>query len=66
VDPLGASPGRNIARGVLRLLTVRLEGNLLLLPAAAGFERPENAVLNPSYYVFPAFVLLAPLAPSAV
>jgi endoglucanase len=54
-----------IARDVLRLLTVRLDGELLLLPAASGFERPATIVVNPSYYVFPALAQLAPLAPSA-
>jgi len=53
-----------IARDVLRLLTIRVNGNLLLLPGVAGFVRPTAVVVNPSYYVFPAFPLLATLAPS--
>jgi endoglucanase len=54
----------NIARDVLRLLTVRLDGRLVLLPGVNGFQRPAALVLNPSYYVFPAFAPLEALAPS--
>jgi endoglucanase len=54
-----------IARDVLRLLTARVGGVLVLLPGAAGFVRATVTVVNPSYYVFPAFDLLALLVPSA-
>jgi endoglucanase len=53
-----------IGRDVLRMLAVRLDGNLLLLPGMTGFERPAAIVVNPSYYVFPAFAEMAALAPS--
>lgn len=38
-------------------------GRRVLLPAAFGFEHPGHVVLNPSYYVFPAFAELAALMP---
>ena len=60
-----AAAAAAIARDVLRLLTVRLGGKLLLLPGVTGFERPAGVVINPSYYVFPAMSQLALLAPSA-
>jgi endo-1,4-beta-D-glucanase Y len=60
-----AAAAAGIARDVLRLLTARVDGKLVLLPGAAGFTRPAGIVVNPSYYVFPAFALLASLAPSA-
>jgi endoglucanase len=59
-----ARAAADIAHDVLRLLTVRVGGNLLLLPGVAGFEQPAAVVVNPSYYVFPAFATLASLAPS--
>ncbi|MFQ5534034.1 MAG: glycosyl hydrolase family 8 [Sphingomonadales bacterium] len=35
---------------------VKQDGNdAFLLPGAVGFEQPEGLVLNPSYFVFPAF-----------
>jgi endoglucanase len=64
-EPDHADAAAAIARDVLRLLTVRLGNDLLLLPGAAGFTRPAAIVVNPSYYVFPAIAALAPLAPSA-
>jgi len=55
----------NIAHDVLRLLTVRLGNELLLLPGVEGFQLPAAVVVNPSYYVFPALDALEKLAPSA-
>jgi endoglucanase len=55
----------DMARDVLRLLTARVGGELVLLPGAAGFVRPAATVVNPSYYVFPALALLGQLVPSA-
>lgn len=55
-----------IAQDVLRLLTRRVMGKLLLLPGADGFETARTIVINPSYYVFPAFPILDKLAPSPV
>ena len=36
----------------------------MLLPGAAGFERRDSFIVNPSYYAFALFNDLAPLAPS--
>jgi endo-1,4-beta-D-glucanase Y len=63
--PEHAQAAAAIARDILRLVTVRRGDNLLLLPGSAGFEKPENVVVNPSYYVFPAFAALARMVPSA-
>jgi endo-1,4-beta-D-glucanase Y len=60
-----AEAAAGIARDVLRLLTVRVDGKLVLLPGVAGFTRPAGTVVNPSYYVFPALAPLAQLVPSA-
>lgn len=63
-EPDHGRAAANIARDLLRKLTVRVDGQLVLLPGVQGFERPSTVVLNPSYYVFPAFETLARLAPS--
>lgn len=59
---LGVTAGA-IARDVLRLLTREVRGRLLLLPGVSGFEDRDRVVINPSYYVFPAFGALARVAP---
>lgn len=55
--------GTAIARDILRLLVRRVGSYSVLLPGAWGFEPAEGAVLNPSYYVFPAFPALARAVP---
>ena len=51
--------GAETARDILRLLQ-RPAGSLtLLMPGAEGFESPDRIVINPSYYAFPAFRVLA-------
>jgi len=46
---------------------VRVQGGLTcLLPGLDGFDKPEGLVVNPSYWVFPAFADLAAIAPSPV
>ena len=53
----------HIARDILSL--VRTAGaRTLLLPGAAGFEKKDCFLINPSYYAFALFNDLAPLAPS--
>ncbi|WBV41360.1 glycosyl hydrolase family 8 [Pseudoroseomonas cervicalis] len=54
-----------IAADLLRLCTLEAGGRLLLLPGAQGFTDRERILLNPSYYVFPAFQALAALGPAA-
>jgi endoglucanase len=44
-----------------RLCIREMDGRTLLLPAASGFEHRDHLVINPSYYVFPAFVDFAAL-----
>ncbi len=61
-----ARAAADIGHDVLRLLTVRVGGNLLLLPGLNGFEKSGVVIVNPSYYVFPAFAQLASLVPSPV
>lgn len=57
-NPALSAAASAIAHDVLRLLTREFGGRLLLLPGAAGFEDPRRVVVNPSYYVFPAFAVL--------
>ncbi|MDB5374571.1 MAG: Glucanase [Belnapia sp.] len=58
-----AALGTAIARDILRLLVRRAGAFTVLLPGARGFERDESTIVNPSYYVFPAFAALARAAP---
>ncbi len=51
--------GQALAREIQRLLKVGHQGNTLLLPGYYGFNQPEGLVLNPAYFVFPAFRALA-------
>ena len=60
-----AAAGAAIGRDVLRLLLRRAGTYSLLLPGLQGFERAGHVVVNPSYYVFPAFPLLARAVPDA-
>jgi endoglucanase len=48
-----------ICADLARLCTRELDGRTLLLPASFGFEHRDHIVVNPSYYVFPAFPDLA-------
>lgn len=62
-SPDHGAAGMAIARDLLRLL-VRPAGTLaVLLPGVQGFERADHLVVNPSYYVFPAFRALARAVP---
>ena len=58
-----AAKAARLANAVLGL--VRQAGaRTVLLPGAAGFEKPDAFILNPSYYAFALFPDLAALAPS--
>ena len=58
-----AAQAARLARDVLGL--VRTAGaRTVLLPGAAGFEKPDCLMVNPSYYTFGLFPDLAALAPS--
>ena len=52
-----------LARAILGL-TRQAGARTVLLPGAAGFEKPDHFVINPSYYTFALFADLAPFAPS--
>ncbi|NBN64939.1 cellulase [Microvirga tunisiensis] len=52
------------ARALRDLVTEDRNGRPMLLPGASGFtadDRPDGPVVNPSYWVFPAFPVLAAL-----
>lgn len=50
----------------LRRLAVRdTPGGLVLLPGVDGFVKDDGIVLNPSYYIFPAFGMLAKSFPGS-
>jgi endoglucanase len=51
-----------ICADLVRLCVRNVAGRTVLLPAAAGFERRDHVVVNPSYYVFPALADLAATA----
>ncbi|MFN7101688.1 MAG: glycosyl hydrolase family 8 [Pseudorhizobium sp.] len=56
-----------LAQAILDNVVVDRGGRVLLLPAAEGFdagERPDGPVINPSYWIFEAFPVMAILAPS--
>lgn len=55
--------GAAIAQDVLRLLLREVAGGTVLLPALHGFEEADHVVLNPSYYTFPIFGVLARAVP---
>jgi endoglucanase len=63
VEPDWRREGARIATAVLRRLVAEIGGRTLLLPGAAGFLGAERVVVNPSYYVFPAFAALSRAAP---
>jgi endoglucanase len=56
-----------LARAILKAVVVERGGRVLLLPGAKGFdagERGDGPVVNPSYWIFEAFPVMALLAPS--
>lgn len=55
--------GTAIAQDILRLLVRRAGAYTVLLPGAQHFDRAEQVILNPSYYIFPAFGVLARAVP---
>jgi endoglucanase len=57
----------SLAQSILDNVVVERGGRMLLLPAAEGFdadERPDGPVINPSYWIFESFQVMAILAPS--
>ena len=66
-DPSYRAAARRVAVEVGRkLVLTKTPFGMLLLPAVSGFaaeDRPDGPVLNPSYWVFPAFARLPLVAP---
>ncbi len=62
-DATYTNQGTAMARDVLRLLLRQVGEEVLLLPAASGFEQRDHVVVNPSYYAFPALRALATAVP---
>jgi endoglucanase len=54
---------QGVAADILRFAARQLEGRVILLPGAWGFDQGEHIVVNPSYYVFPALEALAEAFP---
>ncbi|NKC32163.1 glycosyl hydrolase family 8 [Falsiroseomonas selenitidurans] len=52
-----------IARDLLRRCVMRQGEATLLLPGVEGFLKPDRLVVNPSYFITPAFRALARLVP---
>jgi endoglucanase len=62
-DPALLAAGTKVAADVLRLLMRRVDGRRLLIPSLRGFEHSDYVVVNLSYYLFPAFPVLAAACP---
>jgi endoglucanase len=65
-EPSYTEAGTAVTRDILRLLLRDVGGEVVLLPAAHGFEQREHIVVNPSYYVFPALAALARAVPDPI
>ncbi|MFZ2870326.1 glycosyl hydrolase family 8 [Zavarzinia sp.] len=72
-DPALETASAEIRRAILRKLVVEAGGRRLLLPGVDGFrvetnkgkqgDAPPDLIINPSYYVFPAFADFHAVAP---
>lgn len=65
-DPAATAAARRIARAVFAENVIATRFGPTLLPGATGFragDRKDGPVVNPSYWVFPAFARLAKLTP---
>lgn len=54
-EPSWQAESQAIRTDILAKLTRSLDGGLVLLPGEIGFETADILVVNPSYWVFPAF-----------
>jgi len=54
---------QGVASDILRFAARRLDGRVILLPGAWGFDHGQHIIVNPSYYVFPALEALAEAFP---
>lgn len=62
-DPSLTAAGTRVAADILRLLMRGVNGRHVLVPALRGFEHSDYVVINLSYYLFPAFPVLAEHCP---
>ncbi len=62
-DPALRDAGVALAADIMRLLLRQQNGRWMLLPGISGFASERHTVINPSYYVFPAFPVLAEALP---
>lgn len=65
-DPAATAAARRIARAIFTETVIRTRLGPTLLPGASGFraaDRKDGPVVNPSYWVFPAFARLERLTP---
>lgn len=65
-EPAHAAAARRIARAVFAQTVIKTRFGATLLPGASGFgaaDRKDGPVVNPSYWVFPAFARLEALTP---
>jgi endo-1,4-beta-D-glucanase Y len=56
-----ATAAQSLATAIVEHATVELGGRLLLLPGVDGFVKDEGAIVNPSYWIFPALTALGAL-----
>jgi endoglucanase len=62
-----AATAAHMADTIARTAIVENQGRTILLPANAGFtadERPDGPVVNPSYWIYETFPVMASLAPN--
>jgi len=59
-----AAAARRVLLDIRRRLVVSAAGRLVLLPGSAGFRERDTLVVNPSYYIYPAFGEFAQFAPA--
>lgn len=62
-EPAWRREARMIGSAVLSRLVLEVDGRVVLLPGASGFQHPDRVVVNPSYYAFPAIFALARALP---
>jgi endoglucanase len=58
-----AEAGAGMVQDILRLVLRQVAGRWVLLPGVQGFEDAATVTLNPSYYAFPVFPVLARAVP---
>ncbi|WP_439551052.1 glycosyl hydrolase family 8 [Falsiroseomonas sp.] len=62
-EPEYRRDGIAIGQAILSRLVMEVNGRMVLLPAAQGFNHGDRVVVNPSYYAFPALFALSRAVP---